>query len=205
MDGLEISPKLVGQKVCNAAKPEWGVGTVLRVDAGPSPGASGGQRVHRVTVQFPVVGSKTMVVPPARLLPPQAEAQRSDAGWLDSISGRGVDERLAKLPEDIEKAFGTTRQRLDAVLPTYRVDVENPAALVKWARRQTGVSDPLSQWSRDELAVAFGKFVLERDSHLRMLAARLKQAEGQTALNDWLAALPDEVRAGVYVALRRPL
>jgi hypothetical protein len=198
MDELEISPALVGRQVCNPARPEWGLGRVLRVQST----RVGGQPAFRVSVQF-VTGHRTLVVPPARLTAPEPETTRQ-AGWLDEIGGRTLDDRLVSLPAAILEQFGTPAQRLVALAPLYELRDES-AALVQWARRHAHVADPLSHWSRDELQQAFAAFCLERDTHLRRVAALLVQSDGPDALRALLDTLPQHVREAIVAALRRPV
>lgn len=189
---------LVGRKVRNAARPEWGVGTVLRVQ----PTKVGGAPVHRVSVQF-AVGHRTLLVPPARLVAPEPEQQRDD-GWLDQIAGATLDDQLLNLPTSVTELLGTPRDRLSAVFGLYEY-TEDPASLLKWARAQTQVADPLTHWSRDELLTAFRAFCRERDAHFRVMAALLVKAEGKDALKAALDALPSHVRSSLDAALARPL
>jgi len=196
MPDLKINAGLVGQKVSSPARPEWGVGTVLRIQAT----RVGGKPAHRVSIQF-ATGHRTLVVPPARITAPQATPQR-EAGWLDEIGGQTLDDRLTKLPETVTSVLGGPRERIGAIAALYRVDA-GPAGLVDWARRQIGTANPLSLWSRDELSQAFAAFCDERDVHLRIAAARLKQAEGPDALAETLATLPDDVREAMTEVLRR--
>lgn len=196
MTELHVDQALVGRKVRNAARPDWGDGTVLRVQ----PTQVGGRPACRVSIQF-AAGHRTVVVPPCRLVEPAADPQRA-AGWLDSLAGRTVDDRLRSLPLEVVQHLGTPRQRLDAVLPWYRYD-DGPASLVRWARALLGVPDPLSSFSRDELAAAFAHFCVERDAHLRNVAAILVRSESRDALHQWLAALEPPVAAAVRAALSR--
>ncbi len=196
MSELPIGPELVGREVRVAARPEWGVGRVLRVQ----PMKVAGQTVFRVGVQFPV-GSKTLQSPPAVLSLPTAEPQRGQ-GWLDTMGGSTLDDRLRALPEDVADVLGSIRARLQAVVPLYEIRDE-PAALLKWARNQTGVADPLSHWSRDELSVAFRAFRIERDSHFRNLAAQLRIKEGHDAVRAFVDEQPEPARAAIREALGR--
>ncbi len=198
MSELEINGELVGRTVVNPGRPEWGSGTVLRVQTT----TIAGKVRHRVSVQF-ATGHRTLIVPPARLTEPQAELER-EAGWLDQIAGRTLDDQLAKLPEHIEHFFGTPAQRIAALAPLYAFD-EEPASLIRWARRHANVADPLSHWSRDELLVSFRRFCLERDSTLRVAAAQVKEKEGFAAVEALLAAQEPQVAAGMWAALRRPI
>ena len=198
MTQLDISPALVGRKVCNPARPEWGEGTVLRVQST----TVDGQPRHRVSVQF-AVGHRMLQVPPARLADPEPEPQRAP-GWLAAAAADTLDDRLRRVPNDIVQFLGVPARHLVAFAPLY-VYTEQPASLAKWARSQTGVADPLSHWSRDELQAAFRKFCDERDAAFRVVAARLKQAEGSAALEDAVAAAPEEVRGAMRQALQRPI
>ncbi len=188
----------MGRKVSLPNRPEWGVGTVLRVQST----IIDGQPAHRVSVQF-ATGHRTLQVPPARLVEPRSEPTRA-AGWLDTAGKRTADDRLTRLPESITEFLGTPAQHIAATAPLYE-HTEGPESLIKWARRQANVADPLSLWSRDELLAAFQVFCTERDSTLRLAAARLKQAEGSDALTAALTMLPDKIAAAMRSALRRPI
>jgi len=198
MSELEIGANLIGRKVCNPARPEWGVGTVLRVQSS----TADGQPRHRVSVQF-AIGHRVMLVPPARLTEPTSPTQRT-AGWLDTLAGNTLDESLWRLPQSITGVLATPAERVAALSELYRYG-DDPKSLTEWARRQTQVADPLSHWSRDELAGAFAKFCQERDGELRGAAAKLAQAEGTAALERVLAALPDQLADAMRAALRRPI
>ncbi|MGD8454400.1 MAG: DUF3553 domain-containing protein [Phycisphaerae bacterium] len=198
MSSLDIGPQLVGRKVCNPARPEWGVGTVLRVQST----TVAGQPRHRISVQF-AVGHRVLQVPPARLTDPQPEPQR-EAGWLESIGGNTIDDRLTRLPPSIAEFLGTPAQRLAALAALY-AHSEEPTSLARWARGQTGAADPLSLWSRDELLLAYRRFSDERDAELRVAAAKLKMTGGPAALEAALADLPPEALPAVRAALAREI
>lgn len=197
-DELEIGPALVGGRVAIPARPEWGIGTVLRVQST----TVDGQPRHRVSVQF-ATGHRTLLVPPARLATPSAEPHRAP-GWLDTLAGQTLDDALWRLPASVAEFIGTPAERFAALAELYGF-TDEPGSLTKWARRQTGVADPLTLWTRDELLAAFRKFCTERDAELCLAAARLKQANGQAALEDALAAQPEALRAAMHAALQRPL
>lgn len=198
MEDLIISPNLVGKTVCNATRPEWGLGTVLRVQ----PARVNGQTVQRVFVQF-TVGHRVLLSPPARLTAPAPEPQRQ-AGWLEGLGKTTLDDRLRKLPDDVLQVLGPPRERLAAVLPLYGI-TEDSDSLLLWARRQTGIGDPLSHWSRDELLVALQFFCRERDAHFRNLAALIKQKEGPDELRAWISEIPAEYQPAALAALRSPI
>lgn len=198
MTSLPITNDLVGQSVINPARPEWGRGKVLRVQATHV----GGKPAHRVSIQFDT-GHRTLVVPPARITAPQPEQER-EAGWLDTVAGRTIDDRLKSLPPSVTELLGTPQQQIAALVPHYAHD-ETPESLIKWARRQANVADPLSLWSRDELLIAFRAFAMERDTALRIAAAKLREREGPEALAQLLDDLPAPLAEALRTALRKPV
>ncbi len=195
---LPISSALVGSNVRSATRPEWGVGRVERVDEVRE---AGGLK-HRVVVQFQVVGRKTLLAPPARLAAPTDSPVR-EAGWLDKLGGRTLDDVLTKIPAEIANTLGTPRAKLAAAVPLYWYDPDEGKSLVTWATRQSDAPDPLSLWTRDELRTAFDRFASDRDAFVRGQAALLRQKEGAEALRAWLAELPSATRERVEAALRR--
>jgi hypothetical protein len=197
MTPLVISSKLVGTKVSVPSRPEWGVGTVLSI----SSTVVNGEPLHRVSIQFHL-GARTLVVPPAVLSEPRVEPERK-AGWLDALAGRTLDDALVRLPDEIENFLGPPERKIVLLARLYESDSDDPKSLAKWAKRQTNVGDPLSHWSRDELLVAWGKFATERDTALRVAAAKLKQLFGPGELEAILARLDRAVAERVRGALRR--
>lgn len=188
MEELVVSVELVGQKVCNAGRPDWGAGTVQRVQTQ----TVGGAAQHRVTVQFPM-GQRVLLVPPARLLAPTAAPQRAQRGWLDELAGNTLDDRLAALPDEIVNLLGSARERLLAMLPLLETP-EDDKSLVRWAIAQTGVGDPLGQWTRDELQAAFERYLNQRDSLLRERYQTLRARSGWQEADALLAELSPPLR-----------
>ncbi len=196
MEPLTPGPRLVGRTVRHAARPEWGAGRVLSV-----------QRVRaeppqwRVRVQF-AVGTRALLVPPARLIDPKPEPQRA-AGWIERLGGLSLDDRLARLPAWVEQALGL-RERLEALLALYRYDA-SAASLIEWARRQADVADPLSHWTRDELAAQFERFAAERDAALRAAVAKARMAGQESLLTTLLGQLDPPQRRRAEEALSKVL
>lgn len=184
----------VGQKVVHAAKPDWGVGTILRIE----PTQPNGSGPRRVTVQF-AVGSRVVQVPPARLVPPGPAVQR-ESGWLDKLAGRTLDDALRALPEEVQMHLGAPAQRLALIGRLYEHDEDGPS-LLTWARRQTGIADPLEHWTRDELLSAFADYRRARDAVLCETAARLSRAEGPAAVEAMLAEFSARVAERIRAAL----
>lgn len=193
---LAIDSTLVGAKVRVPARPEWGVGVVLRIQGVDI----SGQRAHRVTVQFPM-GTRTLVAPPAILAAPADEPDRRQTGWLDSLAGKSLDDRLRALPADVTDTLGGPRERIYAAARLYEITGE-PAKLHNWARRQTGVADPLGQWNRDELEVAFRDFCLARDAFCRNLLFQVRKTQGVDAARAIVDESPTETRAALREAMR---
>lgn len=199
MAEIEVNESIRGRSVRNAACPQWGDGKVARVARAELEGRA----AWRVTVDFSIAGRKTLLCPPARLVEPATEPQR-EPGWLDRLAGNTLDDRLTQLPERLLTSLAPPRERLALAIPLLSY-TDEPASLIKWARAQLGIADPLSRWSRDELGVAFGRFCLERDSWLRNQAALLVQREGRAALHELLESLPEASRAALRAALSRVL
>ena len=197
MTEMPIDSALVGRRVCNAARLDWGEGVVRSVQ----PTRVGDRPAQRVTVQF-TSGTRTVLCPPCRLIdPPQAPVRQ--AGWLDHAAGNTAEERLRRLPDEVAGLLGTPQQRIAALLPWYVYDAEQPEELLTWARRLVPAVDPLSHWSRDELMLAFGDFCNERDALLRAQGALLARKEGHAALRALVEALPEPQRRRVTEALSR--
>ena len=199
MEEISVTPELVGRRIKSAARPEWGEGTVLRVQAVRNPD---GNAAHRVVVQF-TSGHRTLLVPPARLAVAGPEPQRA-AGWLTGLAGTTLDDQLRSLPKEALEVLGTPLERLRALVPLFRLN-DDAASLQRWACSQTGVTDPLSHWTRDELLGAFEVFCGDRDAHFRAAAARVKQAGGESALREVIGEIPESLRAKVQEALGRPI
>ncbi len=194
MSDVEIDGALVGRKVCHATRPEWGVGTVLRVETV----TIDGQPAHRVSVQF-AVGHRQVLVPPGRLIEPPSR-DPSATGWLDSIAKTTPQDRLRRLPESATDVLGPPAQRIAALAPLFEY-TEDPPALLRWAQAQMNVADPLAHWSRDELLVAFGDFCRRRDDALRQLAFAARRAGEPEAIERALAGVAADVRERMRAAL----
>ena len=194
MAELEISPALVGQKVCLPSRPEWGVGTVLRVQSI----SVHSEPRHRVSIQF-TSGHRLLYVPPARLAMPGSQPQRA-SGWLDAAGGEDLDARLRGLPDFAREFLGTPRQRVIMLAPLFACDDE-AAELVTWARAQTQVADPLSLWSRDELRSAYEEFCRRRDRFFRAAAADLRRSLGDEAIERALGTIESPLCERMRAAL----
>jgi hypothetical protein len=85
-------------------------------------------------------------------------------------------------------------------VPLFRYGASRDAIL-RWARDQTGVADPLAHWTRDELAEAFAGFCAARDGMVRNLIASLRRRGGDDALRDWISRLPEATREALLAII----
>jgi hypothetical protein len=175
--------------VVHPRKPEWGDGVVRDARHASHQGTAG----QRVSVQFANQGRKvinTAVVP----LQHKSEADPAgdenetmsssqtsqSGGWIEQLerSVRGSGNELWDLPDAMTDPFKSLKDQLHATLDAYRFSTE-ARPLIDWAVMQTGLNDPLSRYTRQELEQAFPGFARNRDQHLKQLVRQLKQA-GQT-------------------------
>lgn len=194
LDSLQPGPDLVGRKVMVPTRPEWGVGEVLRV----SQTRVNREIIFRVSVHFPS-GHRTLLMPPARLVEPFPEKERQ-AGWLDSLGKNTLDGKLRALPEELQFFLGTPGQRFSEVAKLFEWD-DRPESLVRWARRQSLASDPLTLWTRDELQAAFDEFCAKRDTYLRESYAAWRKSETWRGPAHAFAKLDAEVAARMRAVL----
>jgi len=206
-----------GDQVRHPTRPEWGVGTVTKVEAVKVDG----RPAQRLSVRFPGQGVKVLNTgyveltrggtgaesasrsgPAAGLLagggfqdePPAASVIRAltDDDWLAEVTTRKIAEAMRELPESARDPFSSPRRRIEATLALYRFD-RSGHGLVDWAIAQTGLDDPLSRFNRHELERYFDRWATERDAHL----ARQVQESGLTARE------LDELFAGTPAAAQR--
>lgn len=122
-----------------------------------------------------------------RTMTHQSSTAHTDAGWLDELEQkrRRGPAALAELPEAMTDPFLSLRRRLHATLESFRFSLE-PRSLIDWAVAQTGLDDPLSQYTRHELEEAFAQFRRQRDQHLQSLVRAIKQKGESQLLNEAL-------------------
>ena len=166
------------------AKPEWGIGTVTRVEAM----VMNGTPDWRVAVRFPNAGLKTLVMSAAPLervegdeptgapgAAAMADLERhADDELLGPMAQKKLREAMAELPERVTDPFKTIEQRIELTLELYRFEPTG-RSLMDWAVAQTALDDPLSTFNRHELEQFFERWALERDRHLVRL---LKESHG---------------------------
>jgi len=176
MSELKLS---FGDRVRHAGRPEWGIGTVMKVEQVPL----NGHTSQRLSIRFPNAGIKTIVSTHAELQrvtdngDPLAESDAPTArawdklkhdDWLSPVAQRKMLELLTALPPEVRDPFTAIQKRLHLTLRLYRFD-KSGKGIIDWAVAQTGLDDPLSGFSRQELEQHFARFAMERDAHLQRL------------------------------------
>lgn len=192
----------IGDRIRHARRPEWGIGTITRVDRLQMQGQVG----QRLEVRFSNAGVKTISTIGAeleRLDQPGAIAPsngtfaereaRHETGWLGEIAKRKPEEALVELPEEVTDPFRGVRERIKSTLELYRFEPTG-GKLIDWAVARTGLEDPLSRFTRQELEQYFSRWAFARQQHLGKL---LKDARTEHIKVDDLLerAVPEAKRA----------
>lgn len=184
-----------GDRVTHPRRPEWGVGEVVQAQSI----SHEGRPAQRVTVDFKHhrrVTLNTAVAPlhaadatpgsAARGPRPQEDKtpmprsrntpSPSGGGWLDQLEKEagGAKHELHELPHAMSDPFLSDRDRLAATLDTFYYSTD-PLRLLEWARMQTGLDDPLTRYTRQELEQAFPRFARDRDQHLLAMVRQFKR------------------------------
>ena len=166
-----------GDELKLANRPEWGVGTVQKVEFVPRDG----RKDQRAWVRFPSVGVKTILAGAADAelvnrdgsLDDQehtfaARELAHDSGWIGQIAKRQPEEAMTSLPPETNDPFAPVRVRLQRTFDLYRFN-ERGGSLVDWAVAQTGLDDPLARFNRNQLEEFFRQWSRGRDEQLRTL------------------------------------
>jgi hypothetical protein len=88
-------------------------------------------------------------------------------GWLGEISKEKPVDAMMALPENVTDPFVDRSKRLRNLIDLYRQ--YDRKRLFEWAQKQSGLSDPLSRFTRDELQDMFKKYEMNRDRELLTL------------------------------------
>lgn len=196
-----------GERVRHGQRPEWGIGTVVRAEALPANANQPPQQ--RVVIRFPSIGLKTISTAHASLkrLGEDADGEPEgdrhpvavwdkigEAGWLGSVARRKIDEAMISLPLEARDPFIAMSKRLSFTLDLYRFG-RSQGSLIDWAVAQSGLEDPLTRFSRQELEQLFDRWAAKRDSHL----ARLLQGAplDPRLVSDALEGAPPQARGAV--------
>lgn len=196
----EIGTFQAGDAVVHPRRPEWGAGRVDQATRIEYEGVT----AQRLVVTFEHHGRVTINTAVAPLLPKGNHSQMSTTttrgysnratggGWLDTLGEKAPHgSELWRLPEAMVDPFISIAKRLTATLESYRFSTE-PRSLIDWAVAQTGLSDPLSKYTRHELEQGFQRFARDRELHLVELVRNMKRQNMLGVLNAALqtAAVP---------------
>lgn len=188
-------------------RPQWGTGVVKRAEAI----RHDGQAAQRLAIDFPNHGRVNLNTAVAQLQTKDesqtmtANATGEGKGWLDQLEhDQGLKKHeLWELPDAMTDPFATEKMRLLATLDSYRYSTE-ARSLIDWAVAQTGLNDPMTRYTRQELEQNFQRFARNREQHLKELVRNIKrlgqqkmiqQVMSQITANDAREALKKAVRA----------
>lgn len=197
----------IGDEVTHPHRPEWGRGTVRQARTITHEGAT----AQRLAIDFVNHGRAVINTAFAKLQPKGKEPTTMSStttpagGWLGqlerSATGKAPTHELWDLPDALTDPFVSDLERLKAVLATYRFSTD-ARSLLEWAVAQTGLSDPMTKYTRQEMEQAFPRFARDRDQHLKQLVFQLKrsapdvlkQAQRETRLPAAQSALAKAMR-----------
>lgn len=168
-----------GMQVRHRQRPEWGAGSVTRVE----PLTRAGTRDQRLWIKFGAAGLKTLLASAADLEVVEgsgaaehtfaAREIASEGGWLGTITKRRPEQAMSELPPDATDPFLTPERRLKNLLGLYRFD--SGAKLIDWAVAQSGLDDPLSRFNRIELEAFYKSWSMDRDVALHRLVSDFRK------------------------------
>ncbi len=212
----EFSP---GDVVVHPRRLEWGDGVVdqaTNID-------HEGQTAQRLVVRFthrervtlntavaPLMSKETYTAMrtdhpspgPSRTAQDPAGATTSgNGGWLATLDQSPSEHELWRLPELMNDPFLSLARRIEATLDSYRFSTE-PRSLTAWAVAQTGLHDPLTKYTRQELESAFPRFARDRSAHLQNLVRLIKRRGEEQILEK---ALIETSNHAAKEALRRAM
>jgi len=196
----------VGDRVRHRTRPEWGEGTVASAQAATHEGRSAQRLVinfanhGRVTLNSamaPIAPADTVNVPAGK-----PSGGGGGAGWLSGLEGKNIDaDMLSDLPEDVSDPFASLARRMRLTGDLYRFRRE-PRSVMEWAVAQSGLTDPLTRFSRNDLEQQFIAFEQARDAHLRSLMVAAKKAGDTAAMNEAAQHKLPEARAATERLMR---
>jgi hypothetical protein len=197
-----------GDRVRHARRPEWGIGSIIKAEDVVLSGESG----QRVSVRFPNAGLKTISTEHAELqLVPTNNGPEShgaddhplggwdkmqESDWLGGVARRKVEEAMATLSPEVRDPFKSLGERLEVCLYLYRFERDG-RGLTDWAVAQSGLTDPLSRFTRHELELLFDQWAAQREEQLGRLLAEAKIEV------DLVSGLTGSAPVGAQEAVRR--
>lgn len=178
-----------GDTVRHARRPEWGIGSIVKVEDM----ATNGNASQRLSIRFSNAGLKKLNAEMADLEivnetnDSSSDAQHnsireldrmSESEWLAPLAQKKIEEVMVKMPPEIQDVFNSLQYRLEFTLNLYRFD-RSGRGLIDWAVAQSELDDPLSRFNRHVLESLFDRWSKERDICLGKL---LKEAHKQPDL-----------------------
>jgi hypothetical protein len=198
MDGPEETRTLhsryqFGDQVRHPKKPEWGTGSIVKIE---NLTMNGGVD-QRLTVRFPNSGLKVLLASASDLQvidlngkaaaggsllddhTLRAKESENESGWLGTLAKQKPVDVMTALPPQVSDPFSSIKRRLEFTVALYRFDT-SPSRLIEWAVAQSGLNDPMTRFNRHELEQFFTKFAYERDLQLLRLCQEANRAEPET-------------------------
>ena len=176
-------------------RPEWGGGVVDEVMEILHDGQSAQRLIvrfahrNRVTINTavaPLMAKETYIAMRSRN-ESTFNTSTTTGGWLSSLEQDPAGgHELWRLPEAMTDPFSSLARRLQATLDSYRFSTE-ARSLTAWAVAQTGLDDPLTKYTRQELEQSFPRFARNRDNHLQDLVNQIKRNGERDLLDQALA------------------
>lgn len=178
-----------GDSVRHARRPEWGIGSIVKVEDM----AINGNASQRLSIRFSNAGLKKLNAAKAELeIVNDTSGSTSytqhnsireldrmgESEWLAPLAQRKIEEIMVSMPPEIQDVFNSLRYRLEFTLNLYRFD-RSGRGLIDWAVAQSRLDDPLSRFNRHVLEGLFDRWARERDICLGKL---LKEARRQPDL-----------------------
>lgn len=176
-----------GDRVRLCRRPEWGIGSVVKVEAA----MRNGTRSQSVSVRFANEGLKILNTAvaeielvnfennedtvPAKDHPMLRWQQISEGDWLAPMAQRKIQEVMVSLPENVLDQFCSIKRRLRQTIELFRFE-RTGGSLVEWAIAQSGLDDPLSRFTRQELELLFDRWMTHRQDHLQKLLQEASQS-----------------------------
>lgn len=178
-----------GDSVRHARRPEWGIGSIVKVEDM----AINGNASQRLSIRFSNAGLKKLNAAKAELEIVNDTSgstsytqhnsireldRMSESEWLAPLAQKKIEEVMVSMPPEIQDVFNSLRYRLEFTLNLYRFD-RSGRGLIDWAVAQSELDDPLSRFNRHVLEGLFDRWARERDICLGKL---LKEAHKQPDL-----------------------
>jgi len=202
-----------GDRVRLCRRPEWGIGSVVKVESA----MRNGTRSQSVSVRFVNQGIKVLNTAIAEIqlvshehnealadakAHPMVKWQKfSESEWLAPMAQRKIQEVMVALPENVRDPFCSIKRRLKLTLDLFRFK-RTGGSLIEWAIAQSGLDDPLTRFTRQELELYFDRWMTFRQDHLQKMLQEASQSLelARNEIDSLVAAAPLPVQEAVRLA-----